>query len=433
MKSSLYKSLLLILLITISSCSKEEDKYLLISVEETIHFEASGTEANTVDIVSNIEFEVFNDCDWIEANISKHRSDTTTITLHASPNTGKERNTYIRISSQELEQVINITQRAINIVVDFDYEDNIDHYKLINKSYSIPASPVLNFEWTIKYKDTNIEYSEDNCFTLPFSESNCDEVNIELSINSNGQIAEKAKLIPIPKSSWYRVYSIGKQIDKYIANNVDYNWYIDQNNTGKYSDINCGPACATMALKWAYPDFSFTVEDARNAYMPNGGWWSTATITQYLKAHNGSYGIIHFNDSRVNDLIADVELDNGNIAILCLDIYYVRTQTKGEEWELDKFYRTQSNNSGHFIIIKGYVTINNQIFFEVYDPWSLGRVNKDGKPLSCDRLYRKDDIVKASNLWWRYAIVIRSPKKSIRSFEDRYILDIENIPVQWGK
>lgn len=138
---------------TVFSCSNEEDKYLLISNNDIIYFEASGTESNTLDIISNVEFEISHvDCDWINVDTSKQRNDTTSITIRATPNTGKERNTIIRIFSQESEQLINVTQRAINIVVDFDYEDNIDHYKLIDKSYSIPSSPCLNTEWTIEYE-----------------------------------------------------------------------------------------------------------------------------------------------------------------------------------------------------------------------------------------------------------------------------------------
>lgn len=432
MKNSLPKSVSWILLLTIIyACSDAPKHFLYIPSNETIYFESSGTDTKTVDILSDGAFNISEDLpEWISVDISARKDNTSTISIAVNPNFGEERDTSIKISTPELEQTIDVVQEAINIVADFDYENQIDHYKLINKSHSTPISSTLEEEWSIFYGDNELT-CEENAFMLPYTESNSDRVNIKLVITSNGHSVEKVKSIPIPQTTWYRIYDIGKDIDSQKSNNVPHPWYIDQCNTGQFSDTNCGPACATMALKWLSPDFAFTTEDARNTYLPEGGWWSTNTVMNYMRLHNATINILPFTNSKPNSLIG--ELDAGNIAILCLDIYYVRTQTKGEEWKLDKFYTTRNINSGHFIVIKGYAIVDDEIFYEVYDPWSEKRTFKDGTPLSCDRLYRKSDITKATNVWWRYAIIVQPPNKVVRSHSDKYIQNIEDVPVQWGK
>ena len=55
----------------------------------------------------------------------------------------------------------------------------------------------------------------------------------------------------------------------------NYNWYIDQTNTGTYSNMNCGRPAPTMTLMWVNKDFNHSAEEARNTYLLNGGAWST--------------------------------------------------------------------------------------------------------------------------------------------------------------
>ena len=40
-----------------------------------------------------------------------------------------------------------------------------------------------------------------------------------------------------------------------------------RHGTGEYWNINCGPACVTMAMKWADSSFNLAPADAR-AYFP---------------------------------------------------------------------------------------------------------------------------------------------------------------------
>lgn len=188
-----------------------------------------------------------------------------------------------------------------------------------------------------------------------------------------------------------------------VSNNVDYDWYIDQANTGQYSGINCGPASTTMSIKWANPNFTRTAEDARNFYLPDlTGWWYTSDIVNYLNYYEVNNFILSLN-SGIGELTR--ELDAGNIAILCLDMYYITYQEK-ERWRVDKFYTTDNTGWGHFIVAKGYKIVDEELYIEVYDPNNYSNTYADGTLKGKDRYYRANDISNSAEIWWNYAIVV---------------------------
>jgi hypothetical protein len=77
-------------------------------------------------------------------------------------------------------------------------------------------------------------------------------------------------------------WGLGGFLESKCSNNREYEWYVDQANTGLYSAVNCGPTATTMAAKWSDQAFLKTPEDARAAYRNNGGWWYTTDIDNYL-------------------------------------------------------------------------------------------------------------------------------------------------------
>ena len=121
-----------------------------------------------------------------------------------------------------------------------------------------------------------------------------------------------------------------------------------------------------MALKWYNKQFSKSPKDARNTYRSSGGWWHTGDITNYLKDFSVNHYILELNNS---DTLIN-ELEKGNIIILCLDMGYI-PKSINDEWRVDRFYTTQAQ-AGHFILLKGYKLVDNQLFFEVYDSNSFG-------------------------------------------------------------
>jgi len=215
-----------------------------------------------------------------------------------------------------------------------------------------------------------------------------------------------------------------------LSNNRDYDWYFDQANTGTFSDVNCGPTSTTMAAKWSDPDFSFSPEHARKTYRPEGGWWYTDDIDNYLTDLEIPHEFISLSNNATGTQQKIIsQLDVGNIVILCLDMYYISNETN-KKWHVDKFYKTYSKDWGHFIVVKGYKQVDGSVFFEVYDPYCYRQTYSDGSFKGKNRFYRGSDIYKATSIWWNYAIVV-SEKGSGLPVQN--LLKKSEIPHMWGK
>lgn len=315
-------------------------------------------------------------------------------------------------------------------VAGFHFIDEIDRFSLVDTSADEDGDE-LTAEWEVIEGDVKIEKASDTYyFMLPKKKEESIAV-IKLTVSDGKDYDSVTKTITIPELGWHREYLIGTDITEGISNNVDYDWYIDQCDTGYYSDINCGPSSTTMAIKWAKPDYTGTAEDAREYYLPGlDGWWSTGTIYEYLGLNDVKRKYIDFKSA---ETLAEA-LSTGSIAILCLDIFYVRT-AENIQWRLDKYYSTYSPGAGHFIVVKGYRIVDgDELFFEVYDPWGEGkRYDDDNSVMGIDRLYRAEDIMKASDVWWKYAIIVSKAGAGLAEYAPELFLDPATVPVQWGK
>ena len=223
----------------------------------------------------------------------------------------------------------------------------------------------------------------------------------------------------------HRFWGLGENLTIERSNNVNHEWYIDQISTGPHAYVNCGPASVTMAIKWSNQSFTKTAEDARNTYRSDGGWWYTGDIRNYLNDNHASHFIANYDTGDLKD-----QLDHGNIAILCLDMYYVRYYFGNTDWRIDKYYVTQSSGWGHFIVVKGYKIVDEIIWFEVYDPWSLGITNNDGSLKGRNRYYRGEDLLQATDIWWKYMFVVNNP--TVTTVRTKAI-DPSSIVHQWGR
>jgi hypothetical protein len=314
------------------------------------------------------------------------------------------------------------------IVVDFDFKDVFDRYIMINKS-TYPDSDALRFTWKSSDSDISFNVGTITYFLLPYR-NDSSTTNITLFATKGTHAVSTTKTLPVPETTWYRVYGMGPSIQSFVDNDVKYDWFIDQ-NTSMYYYSNCGPASVTMALKWVYPDFDKTTDDARNTYFMDGEGWYTNTMIDYFNLYKANITIIPFGENKSNDLMA--ELDKGNIAVLCLDIYYIREQTKGIQWPVDKFYHNAQAGAGHFLVVKGYKVVYGQVLFEVYDPASSMRYS-NGTYMGKNRLYRAEDIMKSTEIWWKYAIIVhpQSPTKGTGEGKKFSPFDMGNIPNQKG-
>lgn len=215
-----------------------------------------------------------------------------------------------------------------------------------------------------------------------------------------------------------------------LSNNREYDWYLDQSLTGTYSGINCGPTSTTMAAKWSDETFSLSPEDARAAYRPSGGWWYTSDIDNYLTDNQIDHHFVSLgNDSYSTAQVLKNNIDGGNIAILCLDMFYIRSA--GElDHHIDKFYSTSGPDWGHFIVVKGYKVVDNHYLFEIYDPYCYDKKYTDGSLKGQDRYYRSSDLFDATSIWWNHSIIL-SPSDAKTSPSDA--IDPATIPHARGR
>jgi hypothetical protein len=186
-------------------------------------------------------------------------------------------------------------------------------------------------------------------------------------------------------------WGLGNFVKKSLSNNRSYDWYLDQANTGSYSGINCGPTSVTMALKWADSLFNKTPEDARNYYPGSTDLWGSASLREYIKDNGFLF--------KVTPLGADAEstrdslkkqLDQGHILIILLTMGSIRYMSGPyPDNRTDRFYTETFN---HFIVVKGYKEVDDEFYFEVYDPYNYAAFNMDRTPKGKDRYYRYEDV-----------------------------------------
>jgi len=302
---------------------------------------------------------------------------------------------YVAFSCSEDNDIINHPP-----IADFEIMDRVDTYYLIGSTTG-SDNDILSYEWKSESEIISIRNSKNKTanFKLP-SLKESKTIDLSYTVYDGQTYVTAHKDIQLPILTEIRSWGLGRELKKEISNNVDYDWYLDQGNTGLYSEDNCGPSTVTMALKWYNKQFSESPEDARNTYRLSGGWWYTDDITNYLKKFSVNHYILELNNS---DTLIN-ELEKGNIIILCLDMGYI-PKSINDEWRVDRFYTTQAQ-AGHFILLKGYKLVDNQLFFEVYDSNSFGAFYKDKSLKGRDRYYRFIDIDIATNNWWDYAIIV---------------------------
>jgi hypothetical protein len=198
---------------------------------------------------------------------------------------------------------------------------------------------------------------------------------------------------------------LGNFIQETASNNCSYSWYFDQAYTGPYSYTNCGPTAVTMVCKWSDSTFNKTPEDARMAYRPSGGDWYPDDITFYLKDNNIPNSTLALPASAEGTLqTIKRQIDLHQIVIVCLEMFSVRLNSISQ-YHIDRFYDTQPG-VGHFIIVKGYKKVDNEIWFEVYDPNSFTQSYDDGTLKGKDRYYRSEDIFEATKTWWPKVFIV---------------------------
>lgn len=175
-------------------------------------------------------------------------------------------------------------------------------------------------------------------------------------------------------------WGMGIRVTETVSNNKDYEWYVDQLNTGKYGKQNCGPASCEMAIKWVDKDSKITAEEIRDKYIAKNGeepahsGMNGLEVKDTLEGNNVKYKLI-LPDDKFIDSESEVldELKSGNILMLSLAMRYISKQERG--WYRNG--REWSGNYYHWVIIKGYKIVEGKTYLEIYDPWRYKGEGKD--------------------------------------------------------
>ena len=218
--------------------------------------------------------------------------------------------------------------------------------------------------------------------------------------------------VTVTNNDYTAQYGMGNFLTEWWSNDGQGSFYFPQQGSGEFSNRNCGPACAAMVMKWYNPSFTGTVEDARNyartSWVDGGVDWYPRDIYNYLW-DNGATNIYWWNfwgasyEGFVWTIIDKLRL--GDLCVVCLnnaDITEQQALSKG--YHTNRYY---PGGSGHFLVIKGYRIVNDEIWFQVHDPWSTGDTYPDGKLLGEDRFYLAYDV--AYCIDWNYWTIVIPP------------------------
>jgi hypothetical protein len=170
----------------------------------------------------------------------------------------------------------------------------------------------------------------------------------------------------------------------------DFDWYRTQMNSGSAARNNCGPACVSMAAKFAQRQ-DIGVDTLRNLYNANGGWWSMSVVKNALTYLKTNYNTIPLLNKE--QLLAS--LSNGHLIIICLNMAILTEEERKTETKYNRYY---NHVTGHFIVLKGYT--EGKQWLRAYDPNNSGNdFYTDGTPKGKDRLYNLDEIFNAMKAW----------------------------------
>lgn len=187
-------------------------------------------------------------------------------------------------------------------------------------------------------------------------------------------------------------WGLGSDITTYVSNDQDYDWYVDQYTTGQFWNSNCGPTSIEMVGRFYSQSFAYTAEDARANFRPSGGWWYDIDIASALDYFEIPHSVSTISSS--HDLI-DL-LDTGGVVLVNPDMSRVNQEVKSSH-HTGLFY---TSVTGHYLVVKGYVIVDGNTFFEVHDPWSLNLRYANGELKGKNRYYDETSFLNSILYWW---------------------------------
>lgn len=193
----------------------------------------------------------------------------------------------------------------------------------------------------------------------------------------------------------------------FLSLDRDYEWYIDQTTTGEAYASNCMPSCAVMAAKWYDAAFSKTVAEVRADNPSSAEGWSNIDAFAFFLEHAIPCEI----GVDISESILKKHLDRGEIVLVSLDTSAISYLPDNP----DRLGKPFDSSFAHTILVKGYRTIDEMLYFEVYDPDSVGVLLADGSFIGKNRYYRASEVIAGALLHGYGYIAVQSTQQSSRT------------------
>lgn len=258
-----------------------------------------------------------------------------------------------------------------------DTENNRNEFKVIDNSGNFVSTKVLidGYSVTIIPWSTSYNYGENYKLIIGDNVESSDGKKIKYTSTMNFIIKSKSASL-----------GLGKNETESVSNDRDFDWYIGQNDTGKYSAINSGPAAAAMAIKWTNPSLNISVAYIRDTYENQGLAWSIDNIVSYLK----DSGIKYTTCDNVSKEELKKQLKSGNILIVNLNPQYINYNDSLES-KVGRFHIV--DGSTYTVIIKGYKVVDGKTYFEIYDPFNISADYLDSSPKGKNNYYPENEVL----------------------------------------
>ena len=151
---------------------------------------------------------------------------------------------------------------------------------------------------------------------------------------------------------------------------VNWDWYVNQLTTGKYSANNCMPACGEMVLNYLNRENKLTTQTLRALSPHNGEGWYDVELYDVLTDNGVELDSVY--DMSVQGMMRDI--DDGHLLIIMCNF--------------------DGASSGHAMVVCGYETYPSGTWFICQDPESPS-TNKYGKPSGYLRRVEAQELLMA--------------------------------------
>lgn len=289
-------------------------------------------------------------------------------------------------------------------------EDGYDAYETCSRCEYTTLSIIT----ALGHDYTNYEGKYPTCSTMGYHPygicKRCNFSNIEL-IPKLEHIFIDYKCTLCDKD-YANYLKIGTTTNLKVSNdNEGYSFYMSQKDTGKYSSENCGPACTYMACKWVNENFSFTVADIRNINVKPADsdyGWFPQTIIQALETYDVKCDLVRIDQK--SETYNDMDIlklrnliDEGKLLIICFNCKDITSDILNKR-VVGQAY--SGGNSGHFILVKGYIVVDNKLYFEIYDPALPLDYNNPILKTDRTRYYDAIQLLNSSLKWNNNVVVV---------------------------